>query len=297
MLILKLKSISLIIFLLFLLVICVELLSDETHSPLEDNLFSIVIVLLYLIISIYQEVMFLWMVVSKAGNVITGLSSVIMTIISNILSVLCFAVLFYDFKANFQKLNPVKKFFCIGVFALSCFPLFKLFLLKTLQIFNRIRFSQTPLGRRKLKIMSWNIQRGLNFYWQYDLDRSLQYIKNVDPDILCLQEADLGEDFYKIKLLARDMKADLVQTPQKHENIIILSKYPVEYTDVLELDKEGDAGRRDSEDDSKSIVCNLEDDRFLLSALVNLDVFSNIKIWISKELLLCFLLNIIEKLQ
>ena len=44
----------------------------------------------------------------------------------------------------------------------------------------------------ELKLMSYNIRGGLGMDDFWDLGRSISVVKKVRPDVLCLQEVDLG---------------------------------------------------------------------------------------------------------
>ena len=76
-----------------------------------------------------------------------------------------------------------------------------------------------------IKVMTWNIHKGVGIDNQYDIDRISSVIKNNNPDIIGLQEVE--EDIVADIADELDMEYFFGSDFDDDEGNAILSKYPI----------------------------------------------------------------------
>jgi len=84
-----------------------------------------------------------------------------------------------------------------------------------------------------IKVMTWNIHKGVGIDNQYDIDRISSEIKNNNPDIIGLQEVE--EDMVADIADELDMEYFFGSDFDDDEGNAILSKYPIEEVENLYL--------------------------------------------------------------
>ena len=98
---------------------------------------------------------------------------------------------------------------------------------------------------RRLRVMTYNIHRGRGVDWKVDLGRTADVIKSFDPDVVALQEVDIGRKrsgrIDQPTELAKRLAMDMVFAPNiEYENgerygLATLTKLPIRDTRHLRL--------------------------------------------------------------
>ncbi len=158
-------------------------------------------------------------------------------ILSGILIILFFISEMRNFIGNLPPLSPKKeKKKEYGILLLCVF----LINLMSVSYIHQTQSYEDPTSSHPT-VMMWNIHNGIGLDFKFDLDRIAEEIKEIDPDILGLNEVDKGliktglidTGSYLAKKL--DMYYYYGPSYYKHYGISLLSKYPFEKTENIAL--------------------------------------------------------------
>ena len=99
--------------------------------------------------------------------------------------------------------------------------------------------TEASMEKLSLKIMTLNLHSGINWYGKYDLDGIVQFIQEVNPDLIAIQEVDRfwsglsqyqdipGELALRLKMFSAYSAA--LERNSGYFGNLILSRYPINY--------------------------------------------------------------------
>jgi len=103
-----------------------------------------------------------------------------------------------------------------------------------------------------IKVMTWNIHGGMGPDGLHDLDRMITLVRQVDPDVLALQEVDARRQSgaeHPLSLLKRvlglhGVAAAAIVTPDGDYGQVLMSRWPMTDTEVHDISVPGREPRR-----------------------------------------------------
>ena len=184
--------------------------------------FEVLLLISSNIILIVDQLFFSIMIVFWKASIFNAIISAIFNFILHSFSIflslfLIIGIWSYNFNSYFCYLNV----FFYGY--LSIKPYFQ-FLFEKIGGKIMCNYYQNDQNQ-KLKIMSYNIQRGLDFDMNFNLENLKDTILKENPDILCLQEADINENNEFLTDLNRIFRGNLYGNYNYKSGLVIISKY------------------------------------------------------------------------
>jgi endonuclease/exonuclease/phosphatase family metal-dependent hydrolase len=107
-------------------------------------------------------------------------------------------------------------------------------------------------GAATVRVMTWNIHGGMGPDGRHDLERMLELVRRVDPDVLALQEIDsrrVPASEHPVAMLKRvlghhGISAAAITTPDGDYGQVLLSRWPMTKTAVHDISVPGREPRR-----------------------------------------------------